>query len=141
MLLYAYPLLAVLAAAPAPAVEPEPFLLVESQNAADTTLDALRIALAERSLKVLREHEESSEGTKRHTLYFCDFDILPRAVALDPRAGDNMPCQITVTSTGERVTLSARNPAFARHEHADTGHDPCAEARTLLVELMEEAAR
>ena len=52
------------------------------------------------------------EARSVRVIYFCNFDTMSKALALDTRASEFIPCRITLIETRDGVELMAVNPAW-----------------------------
>lgn len=53
---------------------------------------------------------KGKENPKQVIVYFCNFQLLNRALAVDPRVGLFLPCRVTVVERQGKVQLYAINP-------------------------------
>ncbi len=98
--------------------EPRPRVLVaESPYGLQQTLDNLKQAVMQANFRVIRvqslEHgflPGDEQDGRRVILYFCNFDFLNQALAIDPRVGMFLPCRITLVEHEGRVRVMAVNP-------------------------------
>jgi cytochrome c oxidase cbb3-type subunit 3 len=96
---------------------PHPAVLVmESPYNFEETVNNLRDAIGDNNFRMIREQAWddglNSGVTSSHDaiLYFCNFDMVNRAIKLDQRVGQLLPFRITVTEQGNRVLVMAINP-------------------------------
>ena len=103
------------------AAEVEPVLLTRA--IAGKTLDQaahdLRRAVENHNYTYVREQAIDSrlvppawEAKSVRIFYFCNFAKMDRALRLDPREAQFLPCRITLVETAHGVNLIAVNPAW-----------------------------
>ena len=91
-------------------------LVMESPYSFEDTVNNLRDAIGASNFRMIREQPwdyglESGVINSRETiLYFCNFDMVNRAIKLDRRVGQLLPFRITVVERGDRVWAMAINP-------------------------------
>jgi uncharacterized protein (DUF302 family) len=91
-------------------------LVMESPYSFEGTVNNLRDAISGSNFLMIREQAwdyglESGETNSRETiLYFCNFNMVNRAIKLDRRVGQLLPFRITVAERGEHVWAMAINP-------------------------------
>lgn len=73
--------------------------------------------------------------------YFCNFARMDKALRLDPRAAQMMPCRITLVETPAGVDLMAVNPAWVSLSMGNPGlHAECLELKKDYQAILEEAS-
>jgi uncharacterized protein (DUF302 family) len=72
-------------------------------------------------------------------VYFCNFARMDRALHLDPRAAQMLPCRVTLVETPGGVDLLAVNPAWASQD-IPALHEECQELKRDYLAILEEAA-
>ena len=91
-------------------------LVMESPYSFEGTVINLRNAISGSNFLMIREQawdyglESGNTNTRETILYFCNFDMVNRAIKLDQRFGQLLPFRITVAERGERVWAMAINP-------------------------------
>jgi len=76
-----------------------------------------------------------------HIIYFCNFDLMSRALALDTRTAEFLPCRITLLETGKGVALMAVNPVWVSNRLGNHRlHEYCEKVKQDYLEIMKEAA-
>lgn len=91
-------------------------LVMESPYSFEGTVNNLRDVISGSNFLMIREQAwdyglESGDSNSRETiLYFCNFDMVNRAIKLDRRVGQLLPFRITVVERGDRVWAMAINP-------------------------------
>jgi cytochrome c oxidase cbb3-type subunit 3 len=81
------------------------------------------------------------EAKSVRIIYFCNFDTMNRALALDTRAAEFLPCRITLIETGDGVELMAVNPAWVSLRMGNYRlHEYCVKLKADYQTIMNEAA-
>ncbi len=97
--------------APLPAV-----LVMESPFNFEETVSNLRDAIGNNNFRMIREQawddglKSSATSSRDAILYFCNFEMVNRAIKLDRRFGQLLPFHITVTEQDNHVLVMAINP-------------------------------
>ena len=74
-------------------------------------------------------------------IYFCNFNFLNKALAIDPRVGMFLPCRVTVVKSGDKVNIMAINPLKLSPLFNNSElNDACREMYEVYTELLEEAS-
>jgi uncharacterized protein (DUF302 family) len=72
-------------------------------------------------------------------VYFCNFAKMDRALRLDPRATQMLPCRVTLVETPSGVDLIAVNPAWVS-QTMPALRESCQELKRDYLEILEEAS-
>lgn len=81
------------------------------------------------------------EAKSVRIIYFCNFELMSRALALDTRASEFLPCRITLIETAHGVDLIAVNPAWVSNRLSNHRlHEYCMQMKRDYQTIMEEAA-
>ena len=81
------------------------------------------------------------EAKSVRIVYFCNFDTMNRALALDTRAAEFLPCRITLIETRDGVELMAVNPAWVSERMGNYRlHEYCIRLKADYLAIMNEAA-
>lgn len=94
-----------------------PVLAYISPYSFDKTIEKIKAAVASKKYKLVRDQAlnhgfvPTKNESKTHTMvYFCNYEIIYDALAIDPRIGMFLPCRITVTEDQGRVKVMTINP-------------------------------
>jgi uncharacterized protein (DUF302 family) len=80
------------------------------------------------------------EAKSVRIIYFCNFDTMSKALALDTRASAFIPCRITLIETREGVELMAVNPAWVSLRMGNYRlHEYCLKLKVDYEAIMNEA--
>ncbi len=81
------------------------------------TIAALKRAIIGENFRIIRIQnldsglvDEAQEDTHKVIIYFCNFQLLNDALAVDPRVGLFLPCRVTVVEKDGKVLVYALNP-------------------------------
>ena len=123
-----------------------PIIAVESPYDYETTLQNLKKAIAGRNFRLIRIQQLTDGFTKdkqlsRDTIiYFCNFSLVNKAIKIDSRIGQFLPCRITVHESNGKVVLMAMNPKpfgeLLGHKQLKT---ICSEMTDMYNSLLEDA--
>ncbi|MFA7593335.1 MAG: c-type cytochrome [Thiohalobacteraceae bacterium] len=134
-------------ATPAPA-EPEPaMLMMESPYGLEETVEAVKRAAVGKNFRLIRDQyledglfPEDEVNTRQVMVYFCNFQFLYDALALDPRIGLFLPCRVTVVEQDGKVLVMSVNPKRLGHLFNNAELDrACDEMSRLYTDILEEA--
>lgn len=126
----------------------EPAMLIyDSPYDFDTTLSNIKRAAVGMNFRLIRTQAvnagfvaKKDESERQQVVYFCNFNFLYEALALDPRVGVFLPCRITVVEQEGQVQVMSVNPkrlsALFNNEQLDAA---CDEMTELYQSIMEEA--
>ena len=96
----------------------EPLTLVyDSPYDLEKTIASVKRAAIGKNFRIIREQtledglfEKGKDNPKQVIVYFCNFQLLNEALAVDPRVGLFLPCRITIVEEAGQVKLYAINP-------------------------------
>ncbi|MDH5423739.1 MAG: c-type cytochrome [Gammaproteobacteria bacterium] len=121
---------------------------VDSPYSIEETINNVKDAIIGKNFKLIRVQElnqglveAGKENKKSYIIYFCNFNFLNKALAIDPRVGMFLPCRVTVIEQNGKVSIISTNPLklaslFNNHELSEA----CKEMHTIYSELLEEAS-
>jgi len=119
----------------------------ESPYDMQTTINNVKRAATGKNFRIIRVQslnqgfvKESSENIKQTIIYFCNFQLLNQALAVDPRAGLFLPCRVTVVEQNGKVEVSAINPKYMAHIFNNAELNKlCADMDAMYQEIIEES--
>lgn len=123
-------------------------LKVKSPYDMEETINTVKDAIIGKNFKIIRTQEvnkglvkSGEENKKQVIIYFCNFNFLYKALAIDPRVGMFLPCRITIVQEKDSVSIMAINPLkiasiFNNNELVEA----CKEMYEIYSELLEEAS-
>jgi cytochrome c oxidase cbb3-type subunit III len=96
-----------------------PVLVYRSSYDFETTLDNVKRAAIGLNFRIIREQyldeglvEAGQENRQQQMVYFCNFQQVNEALAIDPRVGLFMPCRVTVVQQNGVVEVMSINPKY-----------------------------
>lgn len=129
------------------AQEIEPILVYESPYGLEETVEAVKRAAVGRNFRLIREQTlenglfpEDQENDRQVIVYFCNFNFLYDALAVDPRVGLFLPCRVTVVEQQGRVKVMSINPKrLSTLFNNENLNQACDHMYQLYTEILEEA--
>ena len=124
-----------------------PLISYESPHSLNDTVEIIKRAVLGKNFKIIREQYlnqglvgEGKENKKQVMIYFCNFNFLNRALAIDPRVGLFLPCRITAIEEKGKVTVMATNPLYMSPLfNNEELHKLCQDMHDVYVEIVEES--
>lgn len=138
-----------LLATPATAQNEEPLLNVFlSGKTIEQASELLVQAISNHNYTFVRQQSIDSrlvpagrETRSVRIIYFCNFDLMSQALALDTRTAEFLPCRITLLETGKGVALMAVNPVWVSNRMGNYRlHEHCEKVKQDYLAIMKEAA-
>ena len=119
----------------------------ESPYTLEETIANLKNAIVNQNFILIREDtlehglvKEGEEDPSEVVLHFCNFKFLYDALAVDPRVGMFLPCQVTVTENAGKVTLATINPLYlSRLFNNDELSEFCHKMYEVYASILEDA--
>ncbi|MFO7604246.1 MAG: c-type cytochrome [Gammaproteobacteria bacterium] len=119
----------------------------ESPHDMQTTIENVQRAATGKNFRIIRvqqlEHglvEEGKENPRQAIIYFCNFEFLNEALAVDPRVGLFLPCRITVIERQGKVEVLAINPKYlGRIFNNAELNKLCTQMDAMYQEIIEES--
>ncbi|HEC30289.1 MAG TPA: c-type cytochrome [Gammaproteobacteria bacterium] len=124
------------------------YLSYESSENMEDTLIAVKRAIRGSNFKLIRIQKfekgfvkEGQEDAKKVIVYFCNFNMLDRALKIDPRVGLFLPCRITLLEQNGKVQMTSINPsAMSKKFDNDELNKLCAQMTRMYKDILEEAS-
>lgn len=135
-------------AQPAAAADAEPaMLMMESPYTLEETVEAVKRAAVGKNFRLIRDQiledglfPSEQQNTRQVMVYFCNFQFLYDALALDPRVGLFLPCRVTVVEREGKVLVMSINPKRLSQLFNNAELDrACDEMHKLYSEILEES--
>lgn len=103
--------------------ENEPMTMVyEAHDTLANVVENIKRAAIGRNFKIIRVQDldnglvpADKESKKEVIVYFCNFELLNKALAIDPRVGLFLPCRVTVYEQNGVVKVASINPKRLSH--------------------------
>jgi len=124
------------------------YLKYESSESMEDTLAAIKQAAIGANFRIIREQmfeqgyvEKGKEDRKKVILYFCNFNMLSKALAIDPRVGLFLPCRVTLIEKDGKIQMITVNPsAMSKKFNNEELSKICEQMSRLYKEILEEAS-
>lgn len=119
----------------------------DSPYSVEETVESIKRAAIGKNFRIIRIQplnqglvEAGKENTKQVIVYFCNFQLLNDALAIDPRVGLFLPCRVTVVEEKGQVKVMTTNPSrlsklFNNHELDKL----CDQMQQMYESIIEEA--
>jgi len=125
----------------------EPLISYESPYSLKETVEIIKKAIIGKNFRIIREQylnqglvKEGKENTKQVMIYFCNFDFLNSALAIDPRVGLFLPCRITAIEKNGKVTVMATDPLYMSPLFNNEGLNKlCQDMHDVYADIIEES--
>ena len=125
----------------------ETTISAESPYTLEETIDNLKEAIVSQNFVLIREDtlehglvKEGDEDPSKVILHFCNFKFLFDALAVDPRIGMFLPCQVTVTESAGKVVVATINPLYlSRLFNNDELSEFCERMYDVYASILEDA--
>ncbi len=122
-------------------------LMEESSYTLEETVENVKQAIVGKNYRVVRVQRleeglvpEDQVNPRQVVVYFCNFNQLNQALAIDPRVGLFLPCRITVVEEKGVVRVYSTNPGRMAHFfNNDELKELCEEMSRTYEEILEEA--
>ncbi len=123
-----------------------PFIVSEAEGSINDVLESVKEAVIAANFKLIRVQKfeqgmvkEGSESPDKVIVYFCNFALLNKALALDPRIGLFLPCRLTLVKEGDKVSVFAMNPEAISESFNNEELDRiCQQMRATYEAILEE---
>ncbi|MFV1985561.1 MAG: c-type cytochrome [Thiohalomonadales bacterium] len=127
--------------------EINPVASFESPHSLKDTVAIIKRAVVGKNFRIIREQylnqglvEKGKENKKQVMIYFCNFNFLNRALAIDPRVGLFLPCRITAIEENGKVTVMSTNPLYmSRFFNNEELDKLCEELNQIYTDIVEES--
>ncbi len=124
-----------------------PIIRMESPNSLAATVKAVQRAAIGKNFRIIRVQalnqgmvKAGKENKKQTIIFFCNFEFLNNALAVDPRVGLFLPCRVTVVEHKGKVEVFAINPKYlSRIFNNNELNKLCDEMDKVYQDILEEA--
>jgi len=122
-------------------------LIYDSPYSFAETIENVKRAAVGMNFRLIRDQPldqglvAHGQETKHHMMvYFCNFDFLYKALAIDPRVGLFLPCRVTVIEQHGKVQVMSINPRrLSRLFNNNELDEACDQMHRLYVAILEDA--
>lgn len=81
------------------------------------------------------------ESASVRIIYFCNFEQMNRALSIDARAAEFLPCRVTLIQTRDGIEMVAINPAWVSERlNNPLLHPDCVKLKQDYLDIMKEAS-
>ena len=122
-----------------------PYILVESPFSYAKTVMNLKKAINGRNYRLIRIQKLDQGYTDKNkesddlVVYFCNFNLVNKAIKKDSRIGQFLPCRITVIERDGKVYLIAINPKSIGGFLSNSSlKQTCTEVSNMYRDIMDE---
>ena len=124
-------------------------IMYQSAHSFDKTIENIKRAVVDNkfeliSFKLVKKHSTSTSKTdkRKATVYFCNYDMINDALAIDPRIGMFLPCQVTVVESYSGVQAMSINPKrLSQLFNNDALDQACEEMYNTYDKILQEATQ
>jgi cytochrome c oxidase cbb3-type subunit 3 len=130
--------------------EPEPAMLTLSLpgKSMEQAVKGVKNAIVSHNYSFVREQAIDSrlvpagwEAKSAYIVYFCNFVKMNRALAIDVRAAQFLPCRITLLESKDGIDLVVVNPAWVSESLGNPLlHQDCLQLKADYLGILEEAS-
>jgi len=126
----------------------EPLTIVyEANDTLENVVENIKRAAVGRNFRLIRVQTldngfvpPDKESKKEVIVYFCNFDLLNQALAIDPRVGLFLPCEVTVYEQNGVVKVASINPKRLSHMFNNNELDKlCDQMYQVYTQILDEA--
>jgi len=130
------------------AAEKEPLTMVyEAHDSLKNVVENIKRAAIGKNFKIIRVQNldyglvpADKESSKQVIVYFCNFELLNKALAIDPRVGLFLPCRVTAYEQNGVVKVVAINPKRLSHLFNNNELDKlCDQMTQVYSDILDEA--
>lgn len=84
---------------------------------------------------------QKGEASNVRIVYFCNFTQMNRALTLDARAAEFLPCRVTLIQTRDGIEMVAINPVWiSKRLNNPLLHPECVKLKQDYLDIMKEAS-
>jgi cytochrome c oxidase cbb3-type subunit 3 len=124
-----------------------PYLVAESPNSLEKTIQSVKDAVLNANMRLIRVQnldqglvDADQENKKQVIIYSCGFNFLNEALKVDPRVGLFLPCRVSIVEHKGKVLVMTVNPkrlsaVFNNNELERL----CDQMHQTYVDILEEA--
>ncbi|MCW9003836.1 MAG: DUF302 domain-containing protein, partial [Gammaproteobacteria bacterium] len=128
-------------------LEEPPALVYNSPYSFKETIENIKRAAIGMNFRLIRDQAldygfvpAEEESQKQTMVYFCNFNFLYQALAIDPRVGMFLPCRITVTEEDGKVRAMSINPKrLSQLFNNNELDEACDQMHDTYTSILEEA--
>lgn len=130
-----------------PGNDDQPVMRVESSYSLEETVENIKRAAIGKNFRIIRIQNledglfaQEQQSDRQVIIYFCNFNFINQALALDPRVGIFMPCRVTAVEHDGVVEVMSINPKYLSRLYNNAELDAaCDEMYRIYTDILEEA--
>ena len=130
-------------------IDEPPIISYRSAYSFDETIEKIRQAVVDQKFELTRFEaadkrtaDTTEDGKSHNMVYFCNYDMINEALAIDPRIGMFLPCRITVTESNGVVQAMSINPKrLSQLFNNDELDEACEQMHQTYSRILREATR
>ncbi|HEX5636246.1 MAG TPA: c-type cytochrome [Gammaproteobacteria bacterium] len=127
-------------------IEEPAVIMYTSSYSFDKTLENIERAVVNNKFKLIEFSAEdkgtATNNTTEARVYFCNYDLINDALAIDPRIGMFLPCQITVVNYNGVVQAMSINPKrLSQLFNNDELDEACQVMHDTYSKILKEATQ
>ncbi|MDH5570659.1 MAG: c-type cytochrome [Gammaproteobacteria bacterium] len=124
-----------------------PIITYDSPYNLSDTIDNIKREILGKNFRLIRKQalddglvKTENESKNKIIIYFCNFNFLYKALAIDPRVGIFLPCRITVVEHEGKVQIMSINPKYiSRLFNNHELNEACDEMFNVYITIMEDS--
>jgi len=132
---------------PSPAEQESLTMVYEAHDSLENVVENIKRAAIGKNFKIIRVQNldnglvpADKESKKQVIVYFCNFELLNKALAIDPRVGLFLPCRVTAYEQNGVVKVVAINPKRLSHLFNNNELDKlCNQMQKVYSDILDEA--
>ena len=122
-------------------------MTAQANDTLENVVENIKRAAVGRNFRIIRVQylddgfkPEDKVSKKEVIVYFCNFDLLNTALAIDPRVGLFLPCQVTAYEQNGVVKVTSINPKRLSHLFNNNELDKlCDQMYQMYKDIIDEA--
>jgi len=130
-------------------IDEPPIIMYRSAYSFDRTIENIRRAVVDNKFKLTQlqtedkaSADEASDEKSKSMVYFCNYDLINEALAIDPRIGMFLPCRITVIESNGVVQAMSINPRrLSQLFNNDQLDQACQQMHDTYSRILREATQ
>ncbi len=129
-------------------LEEEAIIMHRSPHSFDQTLENVKRAVVDNQFELIsfklgdKHASDKSAHRKKATVNFCNYKMINDALAIDPRIGMFLPCQITIVESFSGVEVMSINPKrLSQLFNNDKLDQACQQMHDTYSQIIREATQ
>lgn len=130
-------------------IEEPAIIMYRSPYSFDQTVENIKKAVVDNQFKLIsfkpegkRNSTRAQADKKKATVHFCNYEMINDALAIDPRIGMFLPCQITIVESFSGVDAMSINPKrLSQLFNNDALDEACEQMHDTYSQILREATQ